>query len=754
MMGVQQAHAGNQGAPDVADDEKDWLRIARECYVGSTDYFDNNVRKEIEDSLRMFDNKHPNSSKYLTKGYSRRSKFFMPKSRSMVRKHEAAASVAFFSNEEFFDCKAQDPADPLAADIAALVKALMQYRLDHSIPWYTTLIGAAQDAHKTGLCISYNYWMLKTRKRTREAEQQGVDAQGNPVTFMGQEEFDEITENRPCIDLIPRENLRFSPSAKWNDVVGTSPYLIRIAPMTAYEVMERIKTGEWKGEENMSMNRIVALGSMTDNTEDSTRRARQTGRQDPETEATEMTEYTIVYPREYYIKRNGETYVFWTLGDGLMLTEPMYLDEVYLHDQIPITIGFVVLETHKTDPRGTVALGAPTQLLLNDIGNQRMDNVRLVLNKQWLIRSGAQIDTTNIVNNVPGGATLVGNVESDVKPLEWGDVTGSAYQETDRANAQYDEITGNFGASSVDTNRHMGETVGGMSMLKSGTDSLTEYGMQLLARTWVIPTLMQLAELEKYYEDDETILAICASKAGVADAWRNVQMLEDNKQKKIYLKIVAGLQATDSNQKLTRFMGGLSAVAQMTANPIPGANMQELSKELFGLLGYGDGSRFFNGEDYKAQIIQQAQQEAQQLMEQAAQSSQKILDAAYKQQDKAESDERAAMEEQMQLINKQLQLLAKEFSLDLRELQMQDGETAAADTQRRAQTVSNLANIIMQFDARVAELQAALDELAAQDQTGVGAVVSEQAGAIVGGVKEALTTAQRELLSKATGATV
>ena len=78
--------------------ETNWLQLAKDAHLSSTSYVDANYRKKWEDGLRMFQSRHPQDSKYLSDAYKHRSKIFRPKSRSLVRKHEAAAAAAFFSN--------------------------------------------------------------------------------------------------------------------------------------------------------------------------------------------------------------------------------------------------------------------------------------------------------------------------------------------------------------------------------------------------------------------------------------------------------------------------------------------------------------------------------------------------------------------------------------------------------------------------------------------------------------------------------
>jgi hypothetical protein len=74
------------------NDDK-WLKAAKDAFSGSTTYVDANYRKKWEDALSMFQSKHPAGSKYLTDTYKHRSKLFRPKTRSVVRRHEAALPI-------------------------------------------------------------------------------------------------------------------------------------------------------------------------------------------------------------------------------------------------------------------------------------------------------------------------------------------------------------------------------------------------------------------------------------------------------------------------------------------------------------------------------------------------------------------------------------------------------------------------------------------------------------------------------------
>ncbi len=88
---------------DAGEDEgtpgrPNWDRMAKDAFRDSTTYVDTNYRKKWEDSLRAFNNEHPQDSKYNMDIFRKRAHTFVPKTRAVIRKNEAAAAAAFFSN--------------------------------------------------------------------------------------------------------------------------------------------------------------------------------------------------------------------------------------------------------------------------------------------------------------------------------------------------------------------------------------------------------------------------------------------------------------------------------------------------------------------------------------------------------------------------------------------------------------------------------------------------------------------------------
>lgn len=605
---------------DLADNGY-WLKMAKEAFSASTSYIESNYTKKWEDAIKIFHSQHPSSSKYNSDAYRYRSRLFRPKSRSVVRKHEATAARAFFSNLDVTSISPQDGEDPKQIASAIINKELLQYRLQKTIPWFTTLIGAFQDAMKTGLVVSFQYWKFKSRDSEEEMEVtdaitlQKIRAKV-PVT--------DIYEDEPCVELHPIENFRFSPNAQWNRVCETSPYLILKIKMYVYKVKEMASEN---APESIRWNAVTdsELRGALDTGMDTTDATRRGGKESPGSQQTPpLNEYDTVSVHLNIMDSDEGHIVYYTLKDRKMLSNPVPLQEMFFHGKVPITVGFCVIDTHNPVPDGLIDLGKQLQTEANEIVNQRLDNVKLVLNKRWLVRRNSNVDTESLLRNVPGGVTMVSNTSADggdIREVTWQDVTSSSYQEQDRVNVDYDDLTGGgINSGSVMTNRKLNETVGGMKMMAQGANDLTEYTIRTLVETWVEPVLKQLMLLEQYYESDEKILALAGKRAQLFQKFGQDRVTDSLLIQELTLTVNVGMGATDPQERLQRFTGALTFLTQvLPALPLD-ANLAEIEEELMGLIGYRDYTRFFSGKGdprliQAQQTIQQMQQEMQAMQQ-------------------------------------------------------------------------------------------------------------------------------------------
>lgn len=605
-------------------EETDWLQVAKDSFTSSTCYFDANIRQAMERNIALFQSRHPSGSKYNSEAYKKRSRLFRPKTKSVVRKNEAASAAAFFANVDVVSVEPENDADSMQVASAELMNELVNYRLTKTIPWYLILIGAFQEAQVVGIVASYQYWKYQ-EKQTKSYEpvlddmgQPLNDEQGRP--YVQVTDGVEVIKDEPCVELIPIENIRFDSGADWTDIVGSSPYIIRMVPMYVDNVRQQMKstdpkTGRAKWKEYSADEIRVAMVEY-----DSIRQQRNDKKQDPLAQNdAPMKEFDIVWCHENFVRLGGEEMVYWTLGTQHLLTEPRPLKEAYFHAERPIVIGCAVLEAHKTIPDSLVTIGSELQREVNETVNSRRDNVALVLNKRYVVKRNAQVDVDSLLRNVPGGVTMANDV-GDVQEINFPDVTSSAYAEQDRLNVDFDELTGNFSQGSVQTNRQLNETVGGMQMMGSSANQMTEYLIRTFVETWVELVLRQLVKLEQAYENDVTILGLAGEKAQLAQKYGIDQITDELLNQSLTVSVNVGMGATDPRQKLQKFSFALDTYARVMSS-IPDADQEAVRKEVFGLAGYKNGSRFFKKDEgpgaqvmHQLQEMQQAMQDMQQKL--------------------------------------------------------------------------------------------------------------------------------------------
>ena len=582
----------------------DHLALSRVAYNDSTHYLETSVRPQWIRSISSFNSVHAPGSKYHTAAYLSRSRAFRPKTRSSVRQQEAALVAAFFSTQDVVSITAEDSRDPMAVAGADIMMELMNYRLTgRSIPWFKILVGAFQDGQIYNTPIARVEWEFE-EKDTGDDKLVGEDEFGSPVY----ERVKKITKDHPVIEVVAPENFRISPTCNWQDPINSSPYVIELIPMTVDEVKKEIESGI-RGWKNIEISDL--LTSQGEQSNDVTRAAREGTGQD-RYDSVETTEsYRPVWVHRNIMRIEGEDWQWYTVGTSKMLSDPVRLSDVILHGKRPYVMGCVVIEAHKINPASPIALGQELQASANELFNQRFDNIKLALNNRSLVRRAANVDLRNLKRSVPGGIVMVGDLERDVKPLITHDVTSTSYAEQDRINMDIDEILGTFSQSSIASNRKLGETVGGMSMVKDNVNTMIEYGIRTFSETFVEPVIRMLVDLEREYETDEAVIAIASDRAKIPEG---IEVSRDILRHPIEVSIDVGYGATDPVRKIQKLQMAFNAISI-----IPGIqariNPEAVIKEVFGNAGYKNSERFFRAEEELASQQQGPPPEVQLEME-------------------------------------------------------------------------------------------------------------------------------------------
>jgi len=598
------------GGEEIGDKNEQWLSLARNAYDSSTDWVDTNLRYQWEKNLSNFNSVHPPGSKYLTSAYDKRSRLFRPKTRTVVRKLEAAMATAFFTNEDMMSISPSNPNDPMQIAGAAIAQSIMQYRLTNTIPWFSTMVTALQDAAIYGTVVSHQYWEFEEKDETfASVDDEGaevVDMEGKPL----REKVTSTIKDFPVVEVVEPENFRIDPASDWYDPISSSPYVIHLIPMFVQDVMERIDNKEWK---KLSMGELLSTQTQDD---DTLRLTREEPREDPlEDQFETVDEFKIVWVHKNIIKKDGQDWCFFTAGTQYLLTDPKPLQEMYpwLKDnERPYVMGKLNIEAHRVYPSATIELTEELQAASNDIWNQRFDNIRLAMNKRYHIRRDRNIDLDALFRSVPGGAVEMDDPDQDVRIVETRDVTASAYQEQDRINMDFDELQGNFSASTVGGARNLNETVGGMELIAGNTNSISEFVLRTFAETWVEPVLKQLLKLEQYYETDEHITALAGTPEEEYVDFGKDEYLDELLKQDVILKVNVGMNATDPVGRVQNLLYGVGSLSQFPE--MEGKfNVDEIAKEVFAQLGYKDGARFLMPSDEEDPRIAELEAQIEQM---------------------------------------------------------------------------------------------------------------------------------------------
>lgn len=557
-----------------------FLRLASDAYEGSEKFVDSYLRKQWEDGLRQWQSKHRANSKYNTESFKQKSKLFRPRTRAVIRKNEASAASAYFSTQDVVNVTAENDGNEADLMTAEIMNGVLNYHLTNTIPWFQLVTGAYQNAQVYGQVCSYQYW-----------------------------KFDDKND-QPCVDLRPIENIRIDPAADWLDPVNSSPYLIDLIPMYIMDIQEKMKVGEWiKLDETIL---LAASGEYYD----STRMAREDREDSKSNNYTNNNKFSTVWVRRNIIRVKGEDYLFYTVGHQHLLSTPEKLQTI--DGKRPYVIGNCIVEANRAYPSSLPDLTKDVQNEINNVTNSRMDNVMLALNKRFHAKRNRKVDLRSLTKNVAGSVTLMDNLE-DVKVFDIPDVTSSSFNEQDRLNLDFDDLAGVFSGSSVQANRSLNETVGGMDMMNQSANQLGEYQLRTFTETWAEPVLKQLLNLVAKYEENDLILAIAGNGSKMFVEQGLEQVTEDMLMGRVILNVNVGTGATNPQTQVDRFFFGLNTLAGTLGESfVQKIDVDEVIQEVFGKLGYKDGKRFFiddEGQDPRIAELEAQLQEAQRLLE-------------------------------------------------------------------------------------------------------------------------------------------
>lgn len=619
---------GRDDEPDNDGDEDEDVsellyQRAVEAEGQSITFNTSGVRDRWIRSIKATRNEHFDGSKYLSESYKHRSKLFRPKTRNALRKKLTNAAHAFFATGDVISVKAMDEVDQMKVAAAQLKQEVLNYRLSRSsrrngIRWFQTCMGACHNASTYGIVVSKQSW------RYRE-EPGAANDDGTPV----------VLEDRPFIELLRVENVRIDMNCDWTDPAQSSQYLGLIFPMTpdeAWSFIEAKSNIEWlDGITYESINAAAMVGP----SDGASNRAAREGGKDVTAQAS--VSFRPLWLTEWFVRHKGVDYVFW-MAKNKPLSKPKRVRDIYPHMEgaRPVVFGVGSLEPHVVYPMSPVDSWQMLQQEINDQANLRIDHMRKVVEPPMKVKRGKNVDGAALKVGGPNKLIYMSDT-ADVETMVMPDLPNSAYQENNTLNSDFDDAAAIFNSGSVQTNRQMNETVGGMRLMAGSSDAVAEFDLTIFVETWAEVVVWQLMKLEEYYETDAIVLAVCGEKAQL---WQRYgldsvtdEMMRADTEVTINLGVGANNVPQDKLQKLQMAAGAamqiLMPFVQGGIIQAPKPNAKAIIDECFGAASFKDGGeRFFTfiPDEHTPPPEQQQQQDpkAQAAMMQAQTKQQEL----------------------------------------------------------------------------------------------------------------------------------
>jgi hypothetical protein len=613
-------------AARVPRGEVDYLHLIAIAEQQANLYVQQVNRRAWSRSYRAFHNEHFVGSKYGHRDWSNRSKIFRPKTRSAIRKDGAAVAASLFGTVDAIACSPGDEADPSQRAAAALMQELINYRTDRTsgraaIPWFLIAMGARQDAQIAGICASKQYWRLELRKSEDD---------------LGPLYVPDI--DRPDIRLFPPENVIIDPAADWTNPAQSAAYLLLKYPMRLYEVEKKIRDplNPWK---QLPPDLLKGTAEASKFDAAAIRRAREFGL-DRFDETQNAAEFDIIWVYEAFIRIDGEDKCFFALGDKAFLTDPKPTREVYPEQagDRPVTIGYGALEAHRIYPMSPVESWQQTQQEINDVANLYLDTMKQNVAPVTKVVRGRSVDLEALHRRGPNSHILVTRLD-DIDFARPVDIPQSVIIGMEKLDVDMDDLAGQFNAGSVQTNRTLNDTVGGLKLIAGASNAVQEFDIRLWIETWAEPALAQVVRLEQYYESDEIVLGICGQRAQLWQKHGVNRITDDLMDHQVTIRINAGLGVGDPQQRLAKFRDAAAVAGPLLAQSPDfqsgkiKLNTAEIMNECFGAVGYRDGGKRFISEapPDPAQAQQQQMQQGLVLQSMLAEIAKKRAQAAHAQ---------------------------------------------------------------------------------------------------------------------------
>jgi len=389
----------------VMDRKRTYLDYAKTNYFNKWDRYYNQYRGIIENEAE----------------YPYMARLFIPYSFVSVETTLPRMVEAIFGSDPIVALKPQEEEDIEKAESNGKLLNWQYKRMNY----LETYMLSVKDGLITGNTINKVDWKKEERYKKRMATEMvsDLDEFGNPINEKKVPIYDEngkpVKEkykvtlyDDPYIYLVSPYNLLIDPGADPQDPIQTAEAVIFITNTTVSKIKEKEEAGIYKKGSTSKVKQVQ--GSIDYNEGED--RLRSVDVQPYDRKEDKHSERVLIY--EYW--ENDRLIV--VAEEQVILRDE---ENPNNHCRKPFTLARICPVSNEIYGIGMMEMVESLQHELNDTRNLRIDNIKLALNKMFVVAEDADIDYENLINE-PGGVVVSTYIDG-IKELTTSDVTQSSF---------------------------------------------------------------------------------------------------------------------------------------------------------------------------------------------------------------------------------------------------------------------------------------------------------------------------------------
>ena len=416
-----------------------------------------------------------------------------------------------------------------------------------------------------GTCIAKVDWKRKIRHKYRINPL--YDVYGYPVYDENQkiktekEEYDVVVYDDPYIYPIDIYRFFMQPGAL---SIEDSEYCISITETTMEDLERQEKDGIYK---NINKVKEVKGTIQFDKGND---RYTNVGLTNPKSTVDTYSNKVTLY--EYW-----EDNRIIVIAEGKIVIRNE--ENPYWHCRKPYVSAKICPVENEFYGIGLMEMVESLQAELNDVRNQRLDNVHLAMNKMYIVAKDGDVDIKKLINE-PGGIIEANYVEA-VKWIEQQDITASAYNEAKVITDDIQNVHGIYDYSKGDSPNQR-ETATGILSLQEAANVRFKLMIMVMLKSLLNPSVDLMNDLNQQFISDEKVMLLTDKK------FVRIENIDQVSGRYDYEPVGAALEGLSKYARTQQIINARQIIGNN-----PGLNLNRIDTEILRLMNVSNPEQYF-----------------------------------------------------------------------------------------------------------------------------------------------------------------